>query len=152
MILIDTSVFISDFIKEHPHHQPSLELMSRVHKNVFKGVVALHTLAECYSTLTVIPQKAVVTPEMVKNLIKVHIVDHFKLISLTYEDYQLAIDHVVIKNLKSGAIFDALIFQAALKAKARSLITWNTKHFTRFLSGTPDDIKILTPSELLGDT
>ena len=34
-------------------------------------------------------------------------------------------------NLVSGAIFDALIGQAALKASADQLLTFNPKHFSR---------------------
>ena len=34
-------------------------------------------------------------------------------------------------GISGGAIYDALIAQCALKAKAQFLYTWNVKHFTR---------------------
>ncbi len=43
----------------------------------------------------------------------------------------LQIARVSKLNLVSGAIFDALIAQAALKANADQLLTFNAKHFSR---------------------
>ena len=66
-------------------------------------------------------------------------------IDLTSKDYENAMDAVAERNLKSGAIFDALVAQAAFKKKIPVLMTWNLKHFERFSS---PDLEIQTPAEL----
>ena len=150
MILLDTSVFIASFIKEHIHHSCSIELISQVYKKKYKACVSPHVLAECYATLTVIPQKESLSTADVLVILRKYILDCFQIIPLNEDDYRKALDCVASKNLKSGSIFDALIFQTAVKVKVDSLITWNTKHFNRFLSENMNEIKVMTPSGFLG--
>lgn len=56
---------------------------------------------------------------------------HFEIIELGASDYNAVIARVSNLNLVGGAIFDALIAQAALKVKADQLLTFNAKHFSR---------------------
>ena len=52
-------------------------------------------------------------------------------VPLLFNDYQAAIAQMATLNLPGGAIFDALIAQAALKAEVDTLLTLNPNHFTR---------------------
>jgi hypothetical protein len=47
------------------------------------------------------------------------------------KDYQAAISQMVALKLAGGGIFDALIAQAAVRAKVDYLITLNPKDFIR---------------------
>jgi hypothetical protein len=51
--------------------------------------------------------------------------------ALDFEDYCAAIDRVSIAGMVSGAIFDALIAQATLKAEVDRILTFNVKDFRR---------------------
>ena len=47
---LDTSVLVAAFHVEHPHHQPSFDLLVRCQKS--DACCGLHSLAEVYGTLT----------------------------------------------------------------------------------------------------
>jgi predicted nucleic acid-binding protein len=143
-LLCDTSVLIAAMVKEHPEHLASFQLIQAVKHGNQKEVVATHTVAECYAVLTALPKAPLVVPSEAREVIRKVILDLFDLIDLNSKDYEKAIDWVAEKNLKSGAIFDALIAHAALKKKIPNLITWNVKHFDRFSSG---DLKVITPAD-----
>jgi predicted nucleic acid-binding protein len=66
----------------------------------------------------------------VQQLIKENLVP-FEIISLTIDDYQAVINLMVTLNLTGGAIYDALIAHASLKAEVAHLLTLNLKHFIR---------------------
>jgi predicted nucleic acid-binding protein len=53
------------------------------------------------------------------------------LIALTVQDYVAAIKNVSQLGLAGGVIYDALVVQAAQKAKVDKLLTFNTDHFLR---------------------
>lgn len=57
--------------------------------------------------------------------------EQFEAIALTAKDYHKVIAQMVNLQLTGGAIYDALIAQAATKAKVDRLLTLNTAHFTR---------------------
>jgi len=57
----DTSVLIGAFWRGHPHHEPSLKLLSAANKR--KSACAMHTLAEVYATMTALPVKDVIPPD-----------------------------------------------------------------------------------------
>lgn len=129
-------------ILDHPHHQPSFDWILKVRKKTIKGFISSHSLAECFSILTVLPVIPPIPPLNAKDIIRENVSSFFKIIELTSQDYQRAMDRVAEKGLKSGAIYDALIFESAIKAKADLLITWNLKDFQRLSSG---GIQISTP-------
>jgi predicted nucleic acid-binding protein len=86
--------------------------------------------SELYAILSAFPAKPRLSPQLVQQLIKENL-DAFEIISLTIDDYQAVIDLMVTLNLSGGAIYDALIAQASLKAEVDHLLTLNLKHFVR---------------------
>jgi predicted nucleic acid-binding protein len=110
-----------------------------------KAVAAQHSLAECFAAFTRIPNLPPVSPAQAREMIRANIVCSFEIVSLGKEDYLSAVDRAAEKNLIGGAFYDALIFQAAIKKKATHLVTWNQKHFMRFVT---DELKIATPEDL----
>ena len=143
-LLCDTSVLIAAMLKEHPDHPASFQVIQAIKQGRQRGAVATHTVAECYAVLTALPKVPLVIPVEACGVIRKVVLELFDVIDLTAKDYEKALDWVAERNLKSGAIFDALIAQAALKKKIPRLMTWNLKHFERFSSG---DLKVITPVE-----
>ncbi len=144
-LVCDTSVLTPAMVDQHTHHQSSFDLLLNIKKERYQAFISAHSLAECYSSLMVMPVDPPVFPKYARELIRRNIEPFFEIISLGPSDYLEAIERVSGLGLKSGAIYDALIYQAALKKKVSALVTWNTKHFERFSKG---EVKIVTPEEV----
>ena len=138
-VLCDTSVFVAGTLRGHVHHARTLPLLDSITAGTIKGVMASHSLAECYASLTSIPPP--MNPAETREILQKNLMSFFKILELSQQDYQNAIDRVVEKHLRSGAIYDALIFQSAVKGKVDKLVTWNLKHFVRL----GDEIQVVTP-------
>lgn len=80
--------------------------------------------------ITRFPVSPRITPVQAQSLIT-GISPQLEIIPLLSDDYLAAIAQMVTLNLPGGGIYDALIAQAALKAKADILLTLNPNHFTR---------------------
>ena len=51
---------------------------------------------------------------------------------LDEEEYYSAMERASVLGVRGGTIYDALLANCALKAKAETLFTWNIKHFQQF--------------------
>lgn len=142
MYLLDSSFLIAGFIVSHPRHGQSIKVMETISKKKREGIVCVHTLAECYSILTSYPIHPLISPEVADSFVHQEILSHFDVVTLTLEDYSAAMNRVKERRLRSGAIYDALIYQAAVKKKVKAIYTWNTDDFSRLADS---NIAILTP-------
>lgn len=122
----DTSVFISAFRGDHPQHQPSVRLLAAANKKRSAG--AVHSLAEVYSVMSVLPVRPVIPPEQVLLFLQ-EIRERCTLIALDEAEYFETIRKTAEQGLVSGRICDALLLRCAAKAKAENIYTWNVKHF-----------------------
>lgn len=129
-VLFDTSVLIAAFVTHHPNHPACFSWLERAEQEQIQGVVSTHTLAEAYSVLTGTPNRSRISPSAARDLLT-DLLQQFEAIPLVSEDYQTAVSRMVTLNLPGGGIFDALIAQAALKAKVDVVLTLNSKHFNR---------------------
>lgn len=128
-VLFDTSVLIASAFTGHPKHQICLAYLQQVQSGELTGLLATHTLAEIYSVLTRMP-KTNVSPKLAEQFIQENL-KPFVMVELSTDDYQAAIRMMVSLNLPGGGIYDAVIAQAAISAKADQLLTLNEKHFNR---------------------
>lgn len=103
--------------------------------------LSTHVIAELYSNLSkpTLSKSAPIVPGQAADLIK-RVVSEMETINLDEADYFAAMDRCANHNLVSGVIYDALHYQAALKAKADILYTQNRRDFDRLLKG--DEIVI----------
>ena len=104
MILLDTSAVVAALMPAHPQHA-----WARPYFGIKGASVCAHTLAELYTVLTA----------------------RLNVVTLEPELYLRTIQRVSVLGLGGGAIYDALIAEAALKVKATQLVTLNAKHFVR---------------------
>nr|WP_211173255.1 PIN domain-containing protein [Brasilonema bromeliae] len=128
--MFDTSVLIAAFEVSHPRHSVCLPWLQQAQTQLLQGFIATHTLAELYSVLTRLPVKPSISPYLAQQLI-VENLKNFEVISLDTHDYQMVIAQMVNLNLTGGGTYDALIAQAAIKARVDILLTLNPNHFTR---------------------
>ena len=131
MIHLDTSVLVAATIQQHPCHRASQRFVEKGLSGSERHSLATHGLAELYSSLSAIPGSPRLTPADVLEILTKSVMPNLTIIPLETADYQRALERAASRNLPSGAIYDALHVQAALKAKAEALVTWNVDDFRR---------------------
>jgi len=145
IVLCDTSVLVPSFFRSHVHHSLTFPLIQKVLDKKISGVIAQHSLAECYTSFTRVPNLPPVTASQARQMIRDNVIGFFKVIALDLDDYEAAIDRVAEKNLPGGAIYDAIIWRAAIKRRVDRLVTWNLRHFQRLSDG---ELEIVTPDRI----
>lgn len=129
-LLFDTSSLIAAFVQSHPAHTAAWEWLEQTLEGSHHGVVASHTLAELYAVLTRLPLRPPIPPSTALQLIEENL-EGFQTIVLNVADYRTVLRWLAKLGLAGGAVYDALIARAALKAKAERLLTLNPAHFRR---------------------
>ncbi len=129
-ILYDTSVLIAALLVNHPNHCLALPKLEMAQRREVNGYVSTHTLAELYSVMTRLPEPLRVSPDEALSA-SADLVEYIEVVPLQAKDYQAAIAQMAALKLPGGGVFDALIAQAALKASADCLLTFNQKDFIR---------------------
>ncbi len=134
----DTSVLVAAFWRGHPQHEASVRLVGAANKR--RSACAAHTLAEVYSTMTVLPVKDVIPPEQALLFVQ-ETRDRFTIVSLSEDEYYKTIEQAAERGVVSGRIYDAVLLQCAAKVKAETIYTWNLKHFRAIRSDVADRIR-----------
>ncbi len=142
-VFCDTSVLIPLFYGDHQHHESSIRAVSGLWPG--EGFCGSHNLAEVYSSLTRMPGRYRVSAQRARSFIS-GLREMLQAIALTAGEYDAALDHYSDAGITGGAIYDALIARCAIKAGVEVLLTWNTRHFTRF--GTDIARLVKTPLDL----
>jgi AbrB family looped-hinge helix DNA binding protein len=123
---LDTSVLVPVFYADHAHHQASLALFVRLSAST--GCCGAHSLAEVYATLTRMPGKHRISGEQAMLFIG-SIRERLMIVPLDGDDYAQALKSAAALGIVGGNIYDALLAHCAIKAKAESIYSWNTRHF-----------------------
>jgi len=134
---LDTSVLVATFYVDHEHHRPSFELFLRFEKSTVS--CSAHSLGEVYSCLTGMPGKDRVSGDEAM-LFLANIREHLTLVALSAEEQFQAIE-ASASVVTGGGIYDALISHCALKAKAETIYTWNTRDFKRLGPAIADRVR-----------
>jgi len=126
---LDTSVLIATFYGQHQFHQPSIALFLRFKRA--DACIGAHSLAEIYASLTGRNGRDRVSGDEAMLFIT-DVRERLTIINLDDQEYFAALAASAALGLAGGAIYDALLAHCALKARARTIYTWNAKDFTRF--------------------
>lgn len=122
----DTSVLVAVFYGDHIHHKASLQRFIQFDKST--GCCAAHTLVEVFSTLTRMPGKYRISGEQAMLFIG-SIRERLSTIALTTNEYASALQASSDHGAVGGGIYDAILAHCALKAAARTIYSWNTRHY-----------------------
>jgi predicted nucleic acid-binding protein len=139
---LDTSVLIATFYAYHQFHQPSIDLFLRFKKN--DGSCGAHSLAEIYCSLTGRSGRERVSGDNAMLFLE-NVRERLTVVSLDAEEYFRTIEASSALGIAGGAIYDALLAHCALKSKAQTIYTWNTKDFVRL--GKPIADRVRTPAD-----
>ena len=130
-VLFDSNVLVAFLVKDHIDHSRALNAFLEYRNNDAELVIATHSLAEVYRTLTWGVRYLNYTPQEAHFIIANSIIPIFKCINLVEEDYQIALAFLKEDNLSGAIIYDALIACASEKVKVDTLVTFNIKDFKR---------------------
>jgi predicted nucleic acid-binding protein len=125
---LDSSVFVAAYYEDDKRHIESAALLSRYTRS--KLSTAAHSLAEVYATLTGMKGGGRVSVDLALLFIE-DIRNNCIVVSLDEDEYWDALRNCGSLGLTSGAIYDLLIATCARKAAAKTIYTWNRRHFDR---------------------
>ena len=125
---LDTSVLVASFDIDHEQHERSFALLVRQQKRI--GSTAAHCLAEVYSVLTGMPGKHRASADEALLFLD-NLRERLTLVVLEPDDFLQVLEQSANSGIIGGALYDALIARCAMKVKAETIYTWNTKHFAR---------------------
>lgn len=89
-----------------------------------------HSLAEVYSALTRMPGKHRISGEQALLFIG-SIRERLSIIALDGEEYATALQAAATLGIVGGGIYDALLADCAIKAKAETIYSWKTRHYAQ---------------------
>jgi len=129
-VLLDTSVLVSAMLSDHIHHVHSQPWLAQAKAGVFEAVVSAHSLAELYAVLTSLPRTPRISPAEASELILENVAS-YTVVALSAADYKKLIEDLVKIGVSGGAVYDAVIAQAAQLAKVDLLLSLNVSDFQR---------------------
>jgi predicted nucleic acid-binding protein len=103
---------------------------------------AAHCLAEVYSVVTEMPGKNRSSPDEALLFLR-DVRERLALITLDELEYFKVLEDAASAGISGGTAYDAIIAHCALKAKAKTIYTWNVKHFNRL--GEPVASRVRQP-------
>ena len=136
IVFFDSTVLIAAIIEDEERH----ETCARALESVEKGYAALHSVVECYATLTGGKLGIQLSPSDASELIHHNIYDRLGLVSLTAAEYMQLIGHAGPAGARGGAIYDLLLLACARKVKAGRIYTLNGRHFCALAPDIADKI------------
>jgi predicted nucleic acid-binding protein len=128
-VFLDTSVLVASVLEQHEAHERAFSALERVQNGKDEGFVSAHSLAEMYATLTKIPAPFRHTPEQALLSIEENVIKHFKISSLTGNDYASLIREAALAGIQGGTVYDAVLLTSARKSDVDRILTLNLKHF-----------------------
>ena len=126
--LCDTSVLVATVCSWHEHHARTIAELERREGVGEELVLAAHSLAEAYAVLTRLPAPNRLRSEDALALLEANWRET-PVVQLTAADVWSALRQVQRRGVIGGRTYDLLIAACALKAGARTIITWNVRHF-----------------------
>lgn|SRR5689334_11320396 len=124
----DTSVLVAVFYGDHIHHKSSIDLFVQFDKT--NGCCGAHSLAEVFSTLTRMPGRHRISAEQAMLFIG-SIRERLTIVALDADEYANAVEESAGMGIVGGGIYDALLAHCAIKAKAQTIYSWNTRHYAQ---------------------
>lgn len=142
--LFDTSALVAALVAAHPAHARAVRCFERTLAGRDEPLVSTHSLAELFAVLTRMPTSPRIGPDLARRLIRENFeTGAVRLVALEVSDYAAVLDRMTASGIIGGVIYDALIVQAAIKAKAEEIVTLNEADFGRLCEGSA--VKIVAP-------
>jgi predicted nucleic acid-binding protein len=122
----DTTVLVAVMVEDESRHEACAEALEAADN----GYAAMHSIAECYATLTSGRLGVQLSAVDAGRLIRHNFHERLSLISLSAVEYFKLLDQAGPAGARGGAIYDLMLLACARKAKAGKIYTLNIRHFT----------------------
>lgn len=132
-IYLDTSILLPALVSAHPKHEFAKKFLASQLQDNEIVCLNMHVFAELYANMTRFPIGKRIAPDTVAEILN-EISKIITPINLNHQDYQAAVNRCARLDLISGVIYDALHFQAAIKAQVDILYTGNLSDFERLMT------------------
>lgn len=142
-IYFDTNVLVAAVLANHPHHPAAHAALKQVHTKKAEGWLSTHAAAEFYAVLTRLPLTPPVYPAEAWRILDRDILPHFRLASLSAQEYRNTLRLCATSGWLGGAVYDALHLAAARKARCERIYTFNLRHFRELAADLAD--RVCTP-------
>lgn len=140
-IAVDTSVLVAAIQSWHTEHKRALEAVGAA----LEGdtvVVPLHVLLETFSVLTRMPKPLRLSPQTALDLLDRTLRGKAEIVELDGESAFELLRTFPERDISGGAVYDAVIAEAATHAGASALLTLNSRDFERV---APQGLEIRQP-------
>jgi predicted nucleic acid-binding protein len=124
----DTSVLVSVALMGHPDHAPSLAAYLKA--NTRNACCAAHSLAEVYATVTRLPGDQRMSADDALLFLD-DVRSRLAIVALEAQGYHAALASAAAANIVGRTIYDMLLAQCALQARAEIIYTWDVADFSR---------------------
>lgn len=131
-VLLDSSALVAAMVASHASHTGALNWLAGTHAGRHQAVVAAHSLAEVFAVLSTLPLRSRLSPLEAERLIGENILAKCSVQELKKKDYARVLSRLAEVGISGGAVYDALIAEAAILARVERLVTLNVADFIRF--------------------
>jgi predicted nucleic acid-binding protein len=121
----DTTVLVAAMVEDENRHEACAEALEAAEK----GHAALHSIAECYATLTGGRLGVQLSAADAERLIRHNLLGRLSIVNLSAAEYFKLLHRAGPAGARGGAIYDLLLLACARKAKAGRVYTLNERHF-----------------------
>jgi len=139
-VYCDTSVLVAASVSAHPHHAPSVALLTQASTGKLEGVISAHGAAEFYAVLTRAPLIPPIYPSEAWRLLTENILPHFHMAALSAAQYKSVLRQAAEKGWTGGLVYDALHLAAATSNDCQRIYTFNLRHFLQLAPQLSDVI------------
>ena len=137
---VDTSVIVAALLAWHESHEPALASLIDALGGVL--VVPAPALTEAYSVMTRLPAPHRLAPADARELLSGSFEQRAAVVSLTEKETWRFLRDTSRRGVAGGSTYDALILACAHKARARRVLTLDSRDFLRLETG---EIEIVVP-------
>lgn len=131
-VALDSSVIVAAAQSWHERHGAARAAVSSLLADTdAEVVVPEHCFYEAFSVLTRLPKPKRVSPAVARALLADLLENRVTSFPLTVNPWEL-LERFAEEEIAGGAVYDALIAEAAMQAGARRVVTLNPRHFARF--------------------
>lgn len=127
----------------HEHHEPAAGEIERRLKAKEAMATAAHAVAEAYAVLTRLPPPHRISPADALALVEGNFLDGA--VALDTRGYRALLRRAGKDAISGGCVYDALIGECAVKAKADVLLTFNARHFAHVEAA---GVRVLVPGSV----
>ena len=129
VVALDTSCLVALVCGWHEHHAATRSLIERRVGDGAVLAVAAPALVEAYSVLTRLPAPHRLSAADALQLIHANFRDGARTVVLDARDYWSLLTAAPANGIQGGRTYDSVIVACARKARAREILTLNSKHF-----------------------